>query len=392
MGSQGDCVSDDSSYTSPVPVIGLYIMGATLVYLSFILVDVYAGFRNRKRWLPCRFFSLNSITLTLLSIVAKLPADLTSPMPRVQDQLSKLTGTALICISMGFFMPSIGTYTESEYFSNMVALTIFEVTVVVNICIQMHTGATFQTLISKRLEFCKGSVSVYKWSMMTIVVTQVITTVVGGLAIIFRQLTLISHLILVDGADILRDGVEDAETIIAYNPIVQTDFFEDCCDPPDDVREEAMKEFKELIDDEGENGLDEWTLKKGFNDMERGIEKAKASDQLITILSKVSLSTQDESLVPQLKAHYNSKRPGSLDEVFEILDFVDKKMSSSSFENKKKSMLAKALWKGGDFRILLAKIARYHVPDSFLYPRSQLDRVTEAIEGLKKELRSDYMP
>ncbi|KAK9138687.1 hypothetical protein Sjap_009281 [Stephania japonica] len=325
MGSQGNCVLDDSSYSSSVPVIGLYIMGATLVCLSFILVDVYAGFRNRKRWLPCRFFSLNSITLTLLSIVAKLPVDLTSPMPRVQDQLSKLTGTALICISMGFFMPSIGTYTESEF----------------------------------------------------------------------------------DGPDILRDGVEDAETIIAYKPIVQTgsmfylifyaktvgryvfklissiptvmcipfeiwieDFFEDCCDPPDDVREEAMKEFKELIDDEEENGLDEWTLKKGFNDMERGIEKAKASDQLIKILSKVSLPTQDESLVPQLKAHYNSKRPGSLDEVFEILDFVDKKMSSSSFENKKKSMLAKAMWKGGDFRILLAKIARYHVPDSFLYPRS----------------------
>ncbi|KAK9138691.1 hypothetical protein Sjap_009285 [Stephania japonica] len=344
MGSQGNCVLDDSSYSSSVPVIGLYIMGATLVCLSFILVDVYAGFRNRKRWLPCRFFSLNSITLTLLSIVAKLPVDLTSPMPRVQDQLSKLTGTALICISMGFFMPSIGTYTESECY----------------------------ILNFKRLEFCKGSVSVYKWLMMTIVVTQVITTVVGGLAIIFRQLTLISHLILVDGPDILRDGVEDAETIIAYKPIVQTGsiFFEDCCDPPDDVREEAMKEFKELIDDEEENGLDEWTLKKGFNDMERGIEKAKASDQLIKILSKVSLPTQDESLVPQLKAHYNSKRPGSLDEVFEILDFVDKKMSSSSFENKKKSMLAKAMWKGGDFRILLAKIARYHVPDSFLYPRS----------------------
>ncbi|KAK9137734.1 hypothetical protein Sjap_008328 [Stephania japonica] len=82
---------DNSNYSSPMPLIGLYITAATLVCLFFILVDVSVGFRNRKRWLPCRFFSLNSVTLTLLSIAVKLPVDLTSPMPGVQDQLSKLT-------------------------------------------------------------------------------------------------------------------------------------------------------------------------------------------------------------------------------------------------------------------------------------------------------------
>ncbi|KAK9137739.1 hypothetical protein Sjap_008333 [Stephania japonica] len=79
--------------------------------------------------------------MTLLSIAVKLPLYLTSSMSRVQDQLSKLTGgTTLICICMGFFMPSLGTYRESECFNNTAALSIFVDTIVVNICIQMHTG------------------------------------------------------------------------------------------------------------------------------------------------------------------------------------------------------------------------------------------------------------
>ncbi|KAK9138684.1 hypothetical protein Sjap_009278 [Stephania japonica] len=145
---------DDSNYSSPMPLIGLYITAATLVCLFFILVDVSVGFRNRKRWLPCRFFSLNSVTLTLLSIAVKLPVDLTSPMPGVQDQLSKLTGTALICNSMAFFMPSLGTNTYSECFTNMIALSILAVTVVVNICIQMHTGVIFLFRVQHNLILC----------------------------------------------------------------------------------------------------------------------------------------------------------------------------------------------------------------------------------------------
>ncbi|KAK9141032.1 hypothetical protein Scep_010713 [Stephania cephalantha] len=61
-------------------------------------------------------------------------------MPSAQDQLSKLAGTTFICICMGFFMPSLGLTTDSECLSNMISLTIFVVTVLVNICIQMHTG------------------------------------------------------------------------------------------------------------------------------------------------------------------------------------------------------------------------------------------------------------
>ncbi|KAK9138662.1 hypothetical protein Sjap_009256 [Stephania japonica] len=134
-----DANFDGTNYSSPVPVVGLYIAGATLVCLLLMIIDIITAFCNRKTWLPCRFFSLNSVTLTLLSVVAKVPVDLTTTMPSVEDQLSKLTSTTLVCISMGFFLPSLGTNTESECLANIAALSIL-VTIFVNVCIQLHTG------------------------------------------------------------------------------------------------------------------------------------------------------------------------------------------------------------------------------------------------------------
>ncbi|KAK9131888.1 hypothetical protein Scep_011416 [Stephania cephalantha] len=138
--SDDDQSSNNSNYSSPVPVIGLYVAGASSVCLLLIILDMFAGFRNRKRWLPCRLFTFNSVTLTLMGVATKLPVDLTTSMPSAQDQLSKLTGTAFICICMGFFMPSLGLVTESECISNMNSLSIFVITVLVNISIQIHTG------------------------------------------------------------------------------------------------------------------------------------------------------------------------------------------------------------------------------------------------------------
>ncbi|KAK9152845.1 hypothetical protein Sjap_000325 [Stephania japonica] len=132
--------SDNSSFSSPVPIIGLYVVGANLVCLLLITRDMYAGFRDRKRWLPCHLFSLNSLTLTLIAIATKLPVDLTTVMPSAQDQLSKLTGTVFLCICLGFFMPSLGSTTYSECMSNMASLTILVITVLVNIGVQMYTG------------------------------------------------------------------------------------------------------------------------------------------------------------------------------------------------------------------------------------------------------------
>ncbi|KAK9081238.1 hypothetical protein Syun_030601 [Stephania yunnanensis] len=106
MASNGN-EANDSNFSSPMPAVGLDIAGATLVCLVLILSDIFIALRQRKPWIPCRFFGLNSFTLTILSVATKLPVDLTTSMPSAYDQLSKLCGGALICISIGIFGTSI---------------------------------------------------------------------------------------------------------------------------------------------------------------------------------------------------------------------------------------------------------------------------------------------
>ncbi|KAK9092537.1 hypothetical protein Syun_027448 [Stephania yunnanensis] len=97
--------TNSHGYSSPVPIVGLYIASASLVCLLLKLWDISFAIWCRNHHIPCRRFSLNSVTLTLLAIVAKLPVDLTTDMPRARDQLSKLAGTTMTCICIGFMAP-----------------------------------------------------------------------------------------------------------------------------------------------------------------------------------------------------------------------------------------------------------------------------------------------
>ncbi|XP_042478140.1 uncharacterized protein LOC122059428 [Macadamia integrifolia] len=131
-------------YGSPVPLIGLYIAAATLVCFFCMTFDLVYGLFIRKRpFLPCKLFSMNSFTMTVLAVATKIPVDLTTSMPRAEDQLSKLTGTALLCTSLGFYMPSLGTMGTSERYGNLAALTVIVITMVVNVCMQLETGLIF---------------------------------------------------------------------------------------------------------------------------------------------------------------------------------------------------------------------------------------------------------
>ncbi|KAK9150692.1 hypothetical protein Syun_009001 [Stephania yunnanensis] len=67
--------SDDSKFSSRIPLVGTYAAGISLVCLLLITLDKCAAFRNGKRWLPCRFLPLNSLTLTLVGIATILPVD-----------------------------------------------------------------------------------------------------------------------------------------------------------------------------------------------------------------------------------------------------------------------------------------------------------------------------
>ncbi|KAL5718721.1 hypothetical protein ACHQM5_011597 [Ranunculus cassubicifolius] len=124
-------------YSAPVPVIGLYIAAASAVCALLMLYDIIHGFIKRQRWLPCKLFKLNSVTLSLIGVVVKLTVDLTTSMPSALDQLSKLVGTTSLCIYMCYIYPSISDMKDS---TNMFALSILVITVCVNMCIQLSTG------------------------------------------------------------------------------------------------------------------------------------------------------------------------------------------------------------------------------------------------------------
>lgn len=115
--------------------------------------------------MPCRVFSLNSLTLTLLVISTKLPVDLTLAMPSAVDQISKLTATTLLCVAMGFLSPPVGNNTGSGYTADMVALSILVITVVVNMCIQISTGVIYVSVVEHIIVmFCMLLLLLFLWS------------------------------------------------------------------------------------------------------------------------------------------------------------------------------------------------------------------------------------
>ncbi|CAA6656131.1 unnamed protein product [Spirodela intermedia] len=127
-GCRSDGTIDDSDFSNPLPWIGVYVALFSLVCAVLMGFDLAEGFRRRRHWFPCRAFSLNATTLTLLGIAAKFP-------------LSKLTGAVLVCTAMGNIMSSLGV--TDNIFSNTVALAILVITVVGNITTQLSTGVIY---------------------------------------------------------------------------------------------------------------------------------------------------------------------------------------------------------------------------------------------------------
>ncbi|KAK9138683.1 hypothetical protein Sjap_009277 [Stephania japonica] len=337
-------------------------------------------------------------------------------MPRVQDQLSKLTGTALICICMGFCMPSLGTYRESERFSNMVALSIFVVTIVVNICIQMHTENEFFKLGEQK----KHVLAEALWARDNFnTLFYEIVEKFGNINDAFRNqspleqaIGIIKELKEVMRPDYIRDELA-----------MMTDFIQGCVGIGEETMgDEDMQKFMDLIVMD-KNGFDKWTLRRGVKDMKRWIagNKPNTLNHLKELLSKTRPSVSQESLADLLRNFYDSERPGyevsplsivlvarvtaisipsalsgslllnSLSEVFEIIQFVQRKMNPSTFEGKKKSKLAVALLKSEKFNShLLPKILKKSKMETS-ESQSQLIQAIAIIRGLKEELPADYI-
>ncbi|XP_042948552.1 uncharacterized protein LOC122281264 [Carya illinoinensis] len=143
LGCNTDGNFDDTKFSQPMPWIGLYVAAASLAFLIAMAADVIQGIRHRKFWFPCKFSSLNATSLTLLAVAIKLSVDLNTSMPGRWDQLAKLSNSVFICTVMSNSMPSLGTMENNEMFTNILALGILVITVIVNICIQLATGVIY---------------------------------------------------------------------------------------------------------------------------------------------------------------------------------------------------------------------------------------------------------
>ncbi|KAK4437257.1 hypothetical protein Salat_0059600 [Sesamum alatum] len=120
-----------------MPWIGLYIAAASAVCTLAMAADVFNGFRSKKLWFPCKYFSLNAASLILLGVAMKLPMDLNTNLLYEADWLSKIDSLVFMSTAMGNFLPSLGSMKDEEILMNVVALGILVITILVDFWIQM---------------------------------------------------------------------------------------------------------------------------------------------------------------------------------------------------------------------------------------------------------------
>ncbi|XP_076956599.1 uncharacterized protein LOC143631861 [Bidens hawaiensis] len=121
-------------------LIGIYIALASLCCILAMVADLLHGLRSRKLWFPCKFFTINAASLTVIAVAMKLPVDLSASMPGVVDQVSKLGSVAFMCTMMANLLPCLATMDNNAMLANIIALGVMVITLVVNVCIQIQTG------------------------------------------------------------------------------------------------------------------------------------------------------------------------------------------------------------------------------------------------------------
>ncbi|KAL7617145.1 hypothetical protein Lser_V15G01822 [Lactuca serriola] len=129
-----------TSPTDAMPWVGLYICAASLVCTLAMAADVYRGFQQWKLWFPCRFFTINSVSITLIAISTKLPVDLSSALTGHEIE-AKFVSITFLVIMLANFLPSLGLMNDKELLLNTVALCILMLTITVNMLIQVISAS-----------------------------------------------------------------------------------------------------------------------------------------------------------------------------------------------------------------------------------------------------------
>ncbi|KAL8239603.1 hypothetical protein R6Q59_016170 [Mikania micrantha] len=127
-------------YSKPMVWIGIYIAMASLLCTLAMATDLLHGFRSKKLWIPCKYFSLNAASITMIAISMKLPVDLSTSLPSYTDNESKLGSLAFMCTMVANFLPSLASMDNKTLLPNVTGFAILTITVIVNVYIQINTG------------------------------------------------------------------------------------------------------------------------------------------------------------------------------------------------------------------------------------------------------------
>ncbi|KAF5795186.1 hypothetical protein HanXRQr2_Chr08g0336711 [Helianthus annuus] len=104
--------------------IGIYIAIPSLFCILPMVADLLHGFKNKKLWFPCKYFTLNAASLTVIAVAMKLPVDLNNSMAGVVGQAAKFGSMAFMCTMMANLLPSLATMDIKELRSNVIALAV----------------------------------------------------------------------------------------------------------------------------------------------------------------------------------------------------------------------------------------------------------------------------
>ncbi|KAJ0666704.1 hypothetical protein HanPI659440_Chr17g0669721 [Helianthus annuus] len=126
-------------FSEPMVWIGIYIAIASFFCILAMAADLLHGFQNKKFWFPCKYFSLNAASITVITITMKLPVDLSSGMQSYVGQATKVGSLAFMCIMMANMMPSLASMDNNILLANIIGFCILIITIIVNICIQINT-------------------------------------------------------------------------------------------------------------------------------------------------------------------------------------------------------------------------------------------------------------
>ncbi|KAL8267180.1 hypothetical protein R6Q59_004524 [Mikania micrantha] len=108
------------AFDKPMVWIGIYIAIASLFCIFAMAADLWHGFRHKKFWFPCKYFTLNAASITVIAVTMKLPVDLTSGSADFVDQGAKLGSLGFMCTMMANLMPSLASMDNKTLLANVI--------------------------------------------------------------------------------------------------------------------------------------------------------------------------------------------------------------------------------------------------------------------------------